>query len=183
MTKELVQSFLPWILYFILVGSAPWQINLAVSVAVITAIIFEIKGLKEGFVLSWGTLIFFIFLFISVVILKHPTVIKYQGLFSNGSLALIAWISILIRLPFTIQYAKKMVAPQYWQTPTFKKINYIITAVWALSFTLGVFLNLLHVKFAEFSGWSYEIISYAPSIFAIWFTSVFPEWYKARYLK
>jgi hypothetical protein len=52
MLKEVVQSFLPWIIFFILTGHTQQQLDIAIIVAAIISIIFELKGLKQGFVLK-----------------------------------------------------------------------------------------------------------------------------------
>lgn len=180
MLKDIIQSFLPWILYFALVGQTQQQLDTAVITAAITAIFFELKGLKKGFILSWGTLAFFIFMLITVVIMKNAWIAQYSWIFSNGALALIAWISILVRQPFTIQYAKEQVSADKWQHPIFLKINYLLTMVWGVIFLIHIFLHIIKIYYPLFNGWLFECISYIPSIFGIWFTVWFPKWYKSR---
>lgn len=180
MLKNILLSFLPWILYFALLGKTPEQLNTAIIVAAITAIFLERKNLKKGYILSWGTLVFFIFLFLAVVIFKNAWVAQYQWIFSNGMLILIAWGSLIIRCPFTIQYAKEQVAPEKWQHPLFIRINMILTAVWGCMFLIGLALHIVRFYFPTESSSLAEIISYFPGIFAIWFTSWFPSWYRAR---
>lgn len=183
MLKEVIQSFLPWILYFILAGNTQQQLSVAIIVAAILSIIFEIRGLKKGFVLSWGTLLFFIFMFITVVLFKNSWIAKNSWIFSNGALASIAWISILIRRPFTIQYAKEQVSKDKWQHPLFLKINYLLTTAWGLIFLINLGLHLIRIYYPSFTGLGYEVISYIPSLFGIWFTAWFPNWYKQKYLQ
>lgn len=62
MLKDIIQSFLPWILYFVIKGKTQVSLDIAVIVAVLTSIFFELKALKKGFVLSWGTLFILFFL-------------------------------------------------------------------------------------------------------------------------
>ena len=183
MLKEIIQGFLPWILFFILAGSTQQQLDIAIIVAAITSIIFEYKGLKKGFILSWGTLIFFIFMVTAVTLFQNQWVSKFYWIFSNGALATIAWVSILIRKPFTIQYAKEQVSQDKWLHPLFLKINYLLTAVWGLIFLTGIGLHILRLFEPSFNGWIYEITSYLPSIFGIWFTTWFPNWYKDKYVR
>lgn len=180
MLKDIIQSFLPWILYFVLAGHTQQQLDIAIIVAAVTSLFFEFNGLKKGFILSWGTLIYFVFLFIAVILLRHPWVIKYSWLLSNGALAAIAWISILIRQPFTIQYAREQVSQDKWHHPLFLKINYLLTMVWGLIFSLGIGLHFIKIYYPAFNGWTYQVISYIPSIFGIWFTTWFPNWYKEK---
>lgn len=184
MLKEVIQSFLPWILFFILAGQTQQQLDFAIIAAAVSSIVFEFKSLKKGFVLSWGTLIFFIFMFVAVVLLKNQWIEKFSWIFSNGALVIIAWVSIIIRKPFTIQYAKKQVSQDKWQHPLFLKINYLLTMVWGLIFLTGIGLHIMRIYYPIFiSGLYYEIISYVPSMFGIWFTSRFPDWYKEKYLR
>ncbi len=183
MLKEVIQSFLPWILFFMLAGNTQQQLDTAIIVAAVTSIVFELKSLKKGFILSWGTLIFFIFMIVAVILLRNQWVAKFSWIFSNGALAIIAWVSIIIRKPFTIQYAKEQVSKDKWQHPLFLKINYLLTAVWGIVFLTGIGLHVIRIYFPAFDGWSYEVISYLPSVFGIWFTTWFPDWYKERYMK
>lgn len=136
MLKDIVCSFLPWILYFVLLGHSQEQIDIAVIIAGIASIIFEFKRLKKGFILSLGTLAFFICMFIAVVLFKNQWIAKQAWIFSNGTLAVIAWISILLKQPFTIQYAKLQVTKDKWNHPIFFRINYTLTAMWGSVFYL-----------------------------------------------
>lgn len=176
----MIGSVLPWILFFTLSGHTQQQMDIAISVAAITSIAFEFKGLKKGFVLSWGTLLFFIFMFITVVIGKNQYISQYSWIFSNGALAIIAWASILIRKPFTIQYAKERVPRDKWNQPLFIKINYVLTAVWGLIFLMNIGLHVLSLYYPSFNRF-YGFVSYMPSIFGILFTLWFPNWYKEKH--
>ncbi len=180
MLKSIFCSFLPWILYFILLGHSQTQVDIAVIVAACTSLIFEFRGLKKGFILSWGTLAFFIFMFIAVVLLKSQWVAKQAWVFSNGMLAAIAWFSILVRQPFTIQYAKLQVDKEKWGHPVFIKINYILTSVWGSIFVFNLLIHVLRGSHPTINGWIFECITYCTSIFGIWFTAWFPAWYKKR---
>lgn len=180
MLINIVQSFLPWILYFSLLGPTQSQMSMALGVAAVTSIVFELNALKKGFVLSWGTLIFFIFMLVVVVILKSQLAVKYAWVISHTGLAFIAWTSILLRRPFTIQYAKARVSKDKWGHSLFLEINYILTSIWGVVFLLGLGLSILRLYNPEFSGWSFELISYLPSIFGVWVTTWFPDWYREK---
>lgn len=125
-------------------------------------------------------MLFYVCLLIAVFIFNIVWILKYTWLLANSTLALIAWISLIIQQPFTIQYAKEMVSPDKWKHPIFLRINNIITLVWALSFTVGALLNLLRMYEPTLNGWAFEMLTYVPSVFAIAFTTWFPEWYKKQ---
>lgn len=172
MAKELIQTFLPWILFFIFVGHNLHQLELAVLLAAVTSILFEYKRLKLGFILSWGTVLFFVFMFVAVVLFKNEWIATHTWLFSDSALAAIAWISIFLRKPFTMQYAKLEVSSDKWQHPLFLKINYILTIFWGMIFLCNLALHMINAN---------QIISWLLPILAIWFTRWFPNWYREKH--
>jgi len=176
-----IKSFFPWILFFIFAGNIQHQLDTAIVIAVIAAVIVEFKTLKKGFIWTWGTLLFFICLLITIVFLKINWITDYLWLISNGILAIIAWLSFFIHQPFTLQFAKEQVAQEKWQHPIFLKINYILTAVWGLIFLLNMILHLLLIHYPATSGWFYKIIFYIPCIFGMGFTVWFPKYYRIKH--
>lgn len=179
----MIKSFLPWILFFLLAGNSNQSLETAIIAATIASIIFDLKYLKKGFVLSWGTTIFFTSIFFAVVILKNQSIAKYTPFLCNAALAVIAWISLLIKKPFTNQYAKETVPAEQWQHPLFIKINYILTSVWAMLFSVGTSLSLIQLYQPSFNSFFSQVTAWALPVFGVWFTSWFPDWYKAKYFK
>lgn len=177
---KIIFGFAPWILYFILVGTTRQQHLIAISAALITTLALDFHELKKGFILTWGTFIFFMLLLIATLIVASDWPEVHANLLANSALAIIAWFSLAIQKPFTLQYAREQVAKEFWQSPTFIRINQIITAVWATSFLIAVAMSALQSYAITISVWLYQVISYAPSIFAIWFTKNFPDWYKQQ---
>jgi signal transduction histidine kinase len=57
-------------------------------------------------------------------------------------LLLIVLASVAVGRPFTLQYARERVSPEYWASPQFLRTNYIITAAWALAFVVIVLAEL-----------------------------------------
>ena len=60
----------------------------------------------------------------------------------DSGLLLIVLVSIAVRQPFTLQYAREQVAAELWNNPTFIRTNYIIAGVWALAFAVMVIAEL-----------------------------------------
>jgi len=52
-------------------------------------------------------------------------------------------VSLALRQPFTLQYAREQVPPELWGSPRFVRANYIITAVWAAAFAVLVIADLV----------------------------------------
>jgi hypothetical protein len=89
-------------------------------------------------ILEFGTLILFAALLLYAVLLGPvPSVIAVR-LCVDAGLLLIILFSLLLRRPFTLQYAKEQVDPELWNHPEFIRTNTIITAVWALAFAVMV---------------------------------------------
>lgn len=65
----------------------------------------------------------------------------------DAGLLLIVLVSMAVGSPFTLQYAREQVAPEFWHRPEFIRTNYVITGVWALAFAVMVAaeLSLLYV--------------------------------------
>jgi predicted transporter len=56
----------------------------------------------------------------------------------DAGLLLIVLVSMAVGHPFTLQYAREKVAPEFWDNPKFLRTNYVITAIWALAFAVMV---------------------------------------------
>ena len=177
---DILKGFLPWILFFVLMGSNQTQMDIAIITAAITAVFLEIEFLKKGFILSWGTLIFFLFMTITVVIFRMDAIIQYASVLSHAVLASIAAVSLLVRKPFTIQYAKLEVDKVKWETLVFIRINYILTTIWLIIFLIGLVLSIVSLNVPSLDNWVFNAVTYLPSICGIWITSWFPGWYRSK---
>ena len=60
----------------------------------------------------------------------------------DTGLLLIVLISMAAGRPFTLQYAREQVAPEFRSNPEFARTNYVITAIWALAFFVMVIAEL-----------------------------------------
>lgn len=118
-----------------------------------------------------------------MVFLKNKWVLDHEWIFSTGTLALICWVSILIRKPFTIQYAKETVEKDKWNHPLFWKINYILSAFWGFIFLFHLSIHFVEIYFFSINSLVANFLSYGSTIFAILFTTWFPDWYKTKYVK
>jgi len=58
-------------------------------------------------------------------------------------LALMAGVSLLIKRPFTLEYAKQSVSESVWATPQFYRINQLITVVFFLVFGTDTIISAL----------------------------------------
>lgn len=61
----------------------------------------------------------------------------------DTGLLLVVLVSLAIRRPFTLQYAREGTPWEVWTSPAFIRTNYIITVVWALAFAVMVGADLV----------------------------------------
>jgi hypothetical protein len=97
-----------------------------------------------------------------------------------GMLA-IALLSLAIRFPFTLQYAREVVDAQTAGLPGFLTANYIITAVWTLAFLLMLMANLLMIYLPSMPLWSGLAIAFAARNTALYFTRWYPRYRRAKF--
>ena len=68
----------------------------------------------------------------------------FTQLFMYGILTLAACWSLWIKKPFTLQYAKKVVAPEFTEHPLFLASNLWLTVIWACAFALSLICSALY---------------------------------------
>src|SRR3990167_10317554 len=102
---EMIKGFLPWILYSIFFGNTPKQFMIAILAALISSFIFNFKEIKQKFILTCATLVYFALLLILTLLFHWSWLRTNAWLISNLALAAIAFGSVIIKQPFTIQYA------------------------------------------------------------------------------
>jgi hypothetical protein len=170
-------AFAPFIVFVIVertVGATPALIAAAaVSAAMILRDLVG-RG-RSTKVLEIGTFVLFAGLGVYAVAAGVSWPILGVRLRVDGGLLLIVLISILIRRPFTLQYAREQVARELWGNPEFIRTNYIITAVWALAFAVMVAADVLMLYRPDVPMRVGIIVTVAVLLGAIKFTSWYPE--------
>ncbi|MEI9960281.1 MAG: hypothetical protein WDM76_03865 [Limisphaerales bacterium] len=114
--------------------------------AIVSAILLVRDAMNKGRkikVLEAGTMILFGGLAIYSFIGKVDWSIVGVRLCVDAGLLVIVLISMAIRQPFTLQYAREEVEKELWDKPEFVRVNYVITAVWAAAFAVMVGADLV----------------------------------------
>ena len=93
----------------------------------------------------------------------------------------IALLSLAIRYPFTLQYAREVVDAQTAALPGFLRANYIITAVWTTAFLLMLMANVLMIYLPGLPLWSVLAIAFAARNTAVYFTKWYPNYRRAKF--
>lgn len=171
----IIAGFLPWIVFSILYGSTQTAMLHASIGAVATALIFNFGEIKLGFVLPVASLIYFVCLSISYKFGLFHFIELHPNAVSNGAIAAIIWLSILIKQPFTLQYARKKVPSTFWKSPLFLKVNWQLTFMWAIALTIGAIPSIVipQEEYAKSLFWNY-VFSNGMLVLAIYLNSILP---------
>src|ERR1700736_1018768 len=99
----------------------------------------------------------------------------------DGGLLMIALLSILIRVPFTLQYARESVEHEITLLPGFLLANYIITWAWTGAFMLMLIADILMIYMPSLPLWVGIAIAFAARNSAVYFTRWYPKYRRAKY--
>ncbi|MFJ3926617.1 hypothetical protein [Streptomyces sp. NPDC090022] len=181
----------PWIIFSLLVG--PGRFEIAVVLALVTTIVLVAAGRIVHRGSSWklleiADLVFFAGMAVVGAFASDGTrrwLETYAGEVSNIALFLIAFGSMAVRMPFTLQYAREQVDRAHWDSPAFLRTNYVITGVWGLAFLVaavaGAYGDLvLRNPNNIWTGWIIQILAI---VAALRFTAWYPDVVRARALR
>lgn len=174
---DMILAFLPFIVYMVLAHSI--GITEALTAAAVTALAMQARELGRGKplkVLEIGTVLLFGGLALYAWLTGTRWGIADVRLRVDGGLALVVLASLLLKKPFTLQYARERVEPARWDEPAFIRSNYVITGVWFAAFLLMLACD--------------AVMAYDPSIptripvwvtiGAMWLAIKFTRWYPAH---
>lgn len=170
-------SFLPWIAFWVLSGRDNYQTAAIASVAIVIALNIRDLQQRNIKILDLGTLAFFVFLAIASFTHDAVWIDHYAAPLSSFALFIIALVSILIRKPFTLQYAREQVDRKFWDTPGFYTTNRTISAVWSVSFAVSTVTSYLNLRHPSLIDWAIHIIVF---VGAIKFTAWYPDYVRAK---
>ena len=91
--------------------------------------------------------------------------------------------SMLIRYPFTLQYALESVPAETAAMPGFLRANYIITGAWTLATLLMMLGNVAVLYIPGLSIWPSLVIAFAARNSAMYFTTWYSECRKPKFAK
>jgi len=165
---------MPWILFLFLSGHSLVSLERSITICLVVSLIFGFRDLRRGFILQWGTLVFFSGCMILVNFMSVVFVAKNMGIISNGFLASIIWLTIFIGKPFTLQYAKAELPKEKWDDPKLIHSCNFVAMIWGLLLCLGASAQVFKaLKPDLYPDWVYFDISIAIILGGIVFTSLY----------
>ena len=175
-------AFAPFIIFAILdrlIGAT----GALVAGALVSATLLTRDWLAPGRtpkVLEIGTLLLFGGLSLYALLAKPTWSVIGVRLCVDTGLLLIVLASLAIGRPFTLQYAREQVAPEFWGSRSFIRTNYVITAVWALAFAVMIIAELALLYVPQLPRHVGIVVLALALVGAIKFTGWYPEHVKSR---
>lgn len=170
-------GFVPWIVFSVVAGPSTWA--WAALAALACALVLSVPDWRRSrsiSILDAAALAFFAVLVVLALVLPRATLQPIEDraqLISSVVIALVALGSLAIGRPFTEFYAKKQAPPEVWNTPTFMKVNRVLTGLWG-----GVFvLNALCDAAVAYLGASPDVFNWVVPIVAIVVAVKITGWY------
>jgi phytoene dehydrogenase-like protein/uncharacterized membrane protein len=127
-------GFVPWIVYGSASGAGFREAAILAGLA--AAIGVHLGKGRRAKVMEWVALGFFGAAAL-VWGLGADSLLRYDAILVSGTLAAMAWGTLLAGSPFTAQYAREDWPEAYWQAPAFTRTNTLLTGLWAIIFTLN----------------------------------------------
>lgn len=176
----------PWVLMSVLSG--PGRFEEAASAALGLALLTLWVGSRRGIpvhLLEVFTAVYFFALAVVGLVASDGTIRwmeLWAGELTNIALAVFAVVTLLIRRPFTLAYARDTTPREYWDSPLFVRVNYVISAVWAGAFTVSAIVGFYGDAVLRDSDnfWTGWILQLASLFFAVTFTEFYPDYAQAK---
>ncbi|MGA9323807.1 MAG: hypothetical protein WBW06_22365 [Xanthobacteraceae bacterium] len=172
----------PFIVFFVLMRLVHPLAGLGAAFAVSVLMGFVQWRRGESIkVLEVGSLVLFGALTLYTLIAAPQWTVATVRLAVDGGLFIIAAVSLLIRQPFTLQYARESVPQELWTSPIFFTTNVCITAVWTAAFAVMTAADAAAQYVEAIPLWVDIAATIAAFVGAVWFTRWYPAVVRRRF--
>jgi hypothetical protein len=133
---NLLLAFTPFIVFVIVERLVSILVGLAAGAVAACALLVRdlVTPGHSVKLLEAGTLLLFGGLTLLQLLMGEQWSIADVRLRVDAGLLLIVLLTMVLGRPFSLQYARERGAPEYWEQPDFLRVNYVISAAWALAF-------------------------------------------------
>jgi len=148
---------------------------LAGSAICLATIAIDIARGRSVKILAAGSAI--LFAGIGLFLVLHPTLSALAVKLSvDIGIFIISLGSMLVRRPFTLQYAAESVPAETAAIPGFLRVNYIITGAWTVAALLMMAANIVLLYFPGLPVLLGLAVAFAARNSALYFTKWYPEY-------
>jgi hypothetical protein len=172
---SILLGLLPFIVFFVLMRLVSPLAGLGAAFAVSLLLCLRQWHRREAVkVLEIGSLVLFGALLLYTVIAAPAWTVATVRLAVDAGLLLIVLASLAIGRPFTLQFARETVPPEYWQTPLFLATNRRISAAWAVALAVMTGADAAAEYVDAIPLWIDIAATVLAFVGALWFTLSYP---------
>ena len=157
-----------------LMTSAAVSLFAAASVCLAVITIDAVRG-RSVKILGAGSAILFAGIGLYLVFIDHTLSQSAVKLAVDTGIFAISLGSMLLRFPFTLQYAIEAVPAETAAMPGFLRANYVITGAWTAAALLMMLGNAAMLYVPGLPIWSSLAIAFAARNSAVYFTKWYPQ--------
>ena len=174
---NILLAFAPFILFAVVLRLVGPTEGLAAGTLTSAALLVRdwLSPNRSPKLLEIGTVVLFGGLTLYALFGGAPMSLVGVRLCVDAGLLLLVLLTMAIRRPFTLQYAREQVPRELWDRPEFLRTNYVITGVWALAFALLVAADALLLYAPQVSPRVGILVTIGALVGAIKFTDWYPK--------
>jgi hypothetical protein len=147
----------------------------------LAVIVFDMVRGRSLKILGAGSIVVFAAVGSYVTLIDPALSVSGVKFAVDTGIFLVTLTSIVIRRPFTLQYAREAVDAETARIPGFIRANYIISWAWTASMLLMMVGNIALIYVPSLPLWSGLLIAFAARNSAVYFTKWYPQYRKAKY--
>ncbi|WP_439369228.1 hypothetical protein [Bradyrhizobium sp. DASA03120] len=166
--------------FLMLVTSAEISVLTASAICLATVAVDVARG-RSVKVLAAGSAIVFAAIGLYLALINPALGTLGVKLSVDIGIFVISLGSMLLRRPFTLQYALESVPAETAAIPGFLTANYVITGAWTAAALLMAVANLVLLYVPGLPLWSSLAVAFAARNSAIYFTKWYPEYRQIKY--
>jgi hypothetical protein len=166
--------------FLMLVTSAVTSLFGAASVCLAVIALDAVRG-RSTKILGAGSAILFAGVGCYLILVDRSLSNATVKLVVDTGMFMVALGSMLVRRPFTLQYALEAVPAETAAMPGFLRANYIITAVWTAAMLAMMLGNVLMLYVPGLPIWMGLAIAFAARNSAVYFTKWYPAYRNMKY--
>jgi hypothetical protein len=151
----------------------------AAATCLVTLAIDAARG-RSVKILSAGSAVLFAGLGLHLLLMQPDIGKSAVRLAVDGGIFLISLGSMLLRRPFTLQYAIEAVPAETAAMPGFLRANYIITGAWTAATLLMMAANVAMLYLPGLPFWTGLGVAFAARYSALYFTRWYPDYQRIK---
>lgn len=172
----------PYGVYAILMMVTSAVVSLFSAAAVCLAVIaLDIARGRSIKILGVGSVMVFAAVGGTVALIDPDTSTSAVKFAVDAGIFAVSLASIVLRYPFTLQYAREAVDAETAKMPGFLHANYLITWAWTGAALLMMISNILLLYVPGLPLWSGLLITFAARNSAVFFTKWYPQYRMTKY--